>query len=222
MCYKILFLHRNIDSIIFKPFTMYLNFDNPAQLKNQIEVLQPTTGICIFIDICGSTAIKRNRLKEWFLLIGNTIRFCAGISPLFRINVIKLIGDEIMIFIPDDKMETSNENYASILGLLKVCISPNEFVVDGISMNTKAAVHYCTDTYNISYIDKNDDYYGNDIDLTARLMLKSDKNKIVLSEAYYQKVKSIDPAFLSNTTEKNDCQFKGIEGKSEYRILSME
>ena len=117
MCYKILFLHRNIDSIIFKPFTMYLNFDNPAQLKNQIEVLQPTTGICIFIDICGSTAIKRNRLKEWFLLIGNTIRFCAGISPLFRINVIKLIGDEIMIFIPDDKMETSNENYASILGL---------------------------------------------------------------------------------------------------------
>ena len=43
---------------------MNLNFDNPGILKTQIETLQPTPGICIFIDICGSTAIKQQELKK--------------------------------------------------------------------------------------------------------------------------------------------------------------
>lgn len=201
---------------------MYLDFDNPQQLKRQIEELVPTNGICIFIDICGSTAIKRKSLKDWIILIGNSIRICAGVSDLFHNNVLKLIGDEIMIFIPDDKIKKENENYATVLSFLKTCVSPNGNVVDKITLRTKAAIHYCSDTYNISYNKNADDYYGNDIDLTARLMKKSDENKIVISETFYQMVNKIDSSFLTNTSDKLEEAFKGLEGKTEYRIMTVE
>lgn len=200
---------------------MYLNFDNQELLKNQIEALRPSKGVCIFIDICGSTAIKSEDLKKWIILIGNTIRICSGISPLFRDNVLKLIGDEIMIFIPDDKITQANENYATVLDFLRCCVSENPPVIENITLKTKAAIHYCTDAYNISYSSTADDYYGNGIDLTARLMKKSDERKIVISEAFYDLVNRIDSSFLEGTSEKLQEQFKGINGETDYRIMTV-
>ncbi len=200
---------------------MYLDFDNRTKIKEQIEGLQPTKGVCIFIDICDSTAIKREDLKKWILLIGNTIRLCSGISSLFKDNILKLIGDEIMIFIPDDKIKTAKENYATVFDFLKTCLSSNGPRIDNITLKTKAAIHYCADTYNISFSDKADDYYGNDIDLTARLMKKSEECKIVLSEQFYQLVHSIDTSFLANTSDKIEEEFKGIKGKVGYRIMTI-
>ena len=201
---------------------MYLNFDNSELLKTQIEELTPTKGVCIFIDICGSTAIKNEDLKKWIILIGNTIRICSGVSPLFRDNVLKLIGDEIMIFISDEKINEANENYATVLDFLKNCLSSNPPVIENITLRTKAAIHYCTDTFNISYSHIADDYYGNDIDLTARLMKKTEEKKIVLSETFYQLVNSVDPSFLDNTSDKFEEQFKGINGKTGYRIMTVD
>lgn len=201
---------------------MYLDFDDSTNLKHQIKGLQPTNGVCIFIDICGSTAVKRKDLKEWILLIGNTIRLCSGSSNLFKDNVLKLIGDEIMIFISDDKIKTANENHATVLDFLKICISSNGPTINNLTLRTKASIHYCSDTYNISFSKNADDYYGNDIDLTARLMKLSKKNKIVISETYYQKVNSIDPSFLTNTTKKPPVKLKGITGKTGYRIMKIK
>ncbi|MVN23490.1 nucleotidyl cyclase domain-containing protein [Mucilaginibacter arboris] len=200
---------------------MYLNFDNPQLLKEQIEGLTPTKGVCIFIDICGSTAIKSEDLKKWIILIGNTIRICSGTSTLFRDNILKLIGDEIMIFIPDDKIIQANENYATVLDILKNCVSINPPTIENITLKTKAAIHYCTDTYNISYSSIVDDYYGNGIDLTARLMKKSDERKIVISETFYNMVNQIEPSFLSGTSDISQEQFKGIIGKTDYRVMTV-
>lgn len=200
---------------------MILNFDNPEILKSQIENLQPSPGTCIFIDICGSTAIKQQELKKWILYIGNTIRLCFGISHLFRDCVLKLIGDAIMIYIPDTKKNEEDENYATILDILKNCISSTGATIDQITLRTKAAIHYCIDSYNITYNTAND-YYGNDIDLTARLMKKSEENKIVISERYYQKVSAEASEFLKNSSVKLKENFKGISEPVEYRIMTVQ
>ncbi len=198
-----------------------LNFDNPEILEAQIENLQPSPGTCIFIDICGSTAIKQQELKRWILYIGNTIRLCFGISHLFRDCVLKLIGDAIMIYIPDTKKNEEDENYATILNMLKNCISSTGTTINQITLRTKAAIHYCTDPYNITYNAAND-YYGNDIDLTARLMKKSEENKIVISERYYQKVFAEKPEFLENTSAKLEENFKGLTELVGYRIMTVQ
>ena len=198
---------------------MILNFDNPKILKAQIENLQPSPGTCIFIDICGSTIIKQQELKRWILYIGNTLRLCFGISHLFRDCVLKLIGDAIMIYIPDTKKNKEDETYTTILDMLKNCISSNGTTIDPITLRTKAAIHYCTDPYNITYNASSNDYYDYDIDITARLMKKSEENKIVVSERYYQKVFAEEPDFLKNTSLKFVENFKGITEPVGYRIM---
>ncbi len=200
---------------------IFLNFDNPEILKTQIENLQPSPGTCIFIDICGSTAIKQQELKRWILYIGNTIKLCFGISHLFRDCVLKLIGDAIMIYIPDTKKDEEDENYTTILDMLKNCISSTGTTIDPITLKTKAAVHYCTDPYNITYNAAND-YYGNDIDLTVRLMEKSKENEIVISERYYQKVAAEESEFLKNTSDKLEENLKGISEPVAYRIMTVQ
>jgi class 3 adenylate cyclase len=200
---------------------IFLNFDNPEILKAQIENLQPSPGTCIFIDICGSTAIKQQELKRWIFYIDNTIKLCFGISHLFRDCVLKLIGDAIMIYIPDTKKDEEDENYNTILDMLINCISSTGTTIDPITLKTKAAVHYCTDPYNITYNAAND-YYSNDIDLTARLMEKSKENEIVISERYYQKVFTEEPEFFKNTSDKLQENLKGISELVEYRIMTVQ
>lgn len=206
----------------YQDTNMFLNFENPVALKEQIEAVQPTKGVCIFIDICGSTAIKKEGLKRWLILIGNTLRICANVSPLFKDNIVKLIGDEIMIFIPEDRIVDVNENYATILDFLKTCISSNGEIIDNLTLRTKAVIHYCSNTYNITYAENAEDYYGLDIDLTARLMKKSDESQIVISEVFYQLVKDFDATFLENISEMEEGEFKGIDGKVAYRIMKVK
>ncbi len=200
---------------------IFLNFDNPEILKTQIENLQPSPGTCIFIDICGSTAIKQQELKRWILYIGNTIKLCFGISHLFRDCILKLIGDAIMIYIPDIKKNEEDETYTTILDMLKNCISSTGTTIDQITLKTKAAIHYCNDPYNITYNAAND-YYGNNIDLTTRLMEKSKENEIVISERYYQKIFAEEPEFLKNTSDKLEENLKGISEPVEYRIMTVQ
>jgi class 3 adenylate cyclase len=172
--------------------------------------------------MCGSTAIKQHELKRWILYLGNTIRLCSGTSHLFRDCVLKLIGDVIMIYIPDTKMDGEHENYATILDMLKSCISSNGTTIDEVTLRTKAAIHYCMDAYNLTYSKTADDYYGNDIDLTARLMKKAEENKIVISEKYFQKVHDIEPSFLENTSLRQEENFKGISEPVGYRTMTIQ
>ena len=88
---------------------MYLNFNDHKQLQKDIENLVPVKGVCIFIDICKSTAEKQKSLKEWVIFIGNMLNLCSGTSLLFAQNIIKLIGDDIMIYIPNEKISAANE-----------------------------------------------------------------------------------------------------------------
>jgi hypothetical protein len=137
-----------------------------------------------------------------------------------------------MIFIPDDilKKGTTLTNYYSILSELYSTIYniKNSPLKDDF-YNCKMAIHYCQEVYNISFLEGHNDYYGIDIDLSARLMSQAMSNSIVISDAYFQKVKSDIGGFdtgyskelfdsISNALTK---RFKGVPHATYYRILNI-
>jgi class 3 adenylate cyclase len=91
------------------------------------------------------------------------------------------------------------------------------------------SIHYCRNVYNITFLKSYNDYYGKDIDMAARLMSKSGKNRIVLSESFYSKVKT-DLENL-NLSEKDTClaevsdiiaeSFRGIPHPVNYRTIDV-
>jgi len=92
------------------------------------------------------------------------------------------------------------------------------------------AIHYCTEVYNITFFEGANDYYGSDIDLTARLMTQCVERRIVLSEKFFLKIKeermkSGEPAeggCLSEISPKLQVKFKGVPRKTEYRIMDVK
>ncbi len=189
---------------------------DPNQIVNILNNLQPIRGICIFIDMCDSTQLKNECGINWIIKIGNTFQQALWSSPsIFRNNVIKLIGDEIMLFIPDDSL--GNENYDTILNCLKDII--NDFHNDSdldITLRLKASIHYCTDVYKISFYNKNpNDYYGKDIDLTARLIKKAGPKRIILSNVFYHKL-SCNKDKISDVYIED---FKGFNEPTEFRTI---
>jgi hypothetical protein len=202
--------------------TEFLNWDNPSKLKDQIENIQPISGICIFIDIVGSTKLKNENLKEWIIKIGNSLNIALGASRVFADNVIKYIGDEVMIFIPIEKLGI--ENFFTIFDFLKTNMTKFNSILDNDVLEFKSAIHYCKDVYNISYQKDTEDYYGIDIDLTARLMKESSPNSIVTSEEYYSELTKF-PSFTDSFKDFfcSGCtkEMKGIQHMVKYRIFNV-
>lgn len=210
----------------------YIHFRNPnsKEIEKALEKIPPSPGTCVFIDIVGSTRIKYGSdLKTWGRKINNTFNFISILND-FPDNVVKGIGDEIMLYIPDEELaqKTSYNDYFSLLQEIHATIDNiRNFPIEGLFLPCKVAIHYCTDAYNITFLEGANDYYGKDIDLTARLTSKAKANRIVLSETFYQKVrKDYNQKYASNT----DCVMTGISGKyledfkgvpdsTEFRIL---
>lgn len=188
--------------------------------KEKLNDLIPVPGICIFIDMCNSTELKQKDLNKWVLMIKNTFDVSSNVSVLIKDHIIKLIGDELMIYIPDT--ELGNETYATIFDFIKCILSKFDNCIDNLTLRLKAAIHYCDDVYNISFFRDHNDYYGNGIDLTARLMTKSKEDIIVVSEKYYNKIdksssdtmKDISPVYIEN--------FKGFSDYTEFRIYKVK
>jgi class 3 adenylate cyclase len=137
-----------------------------------------------------------------------------------------------MLYIPDFalKQKSANNNYFAVLEDIYAAL----FLIRNhpdpdIFLNCKVAIHYCTEVYNISFFEGANDYYGSDIDLTARLMTKSTENRIVLSERYYEKVLSDLAAFslphnsgcLSQISEKMLESFRGVPTSTGYRLIDV-
>ena len=77
-------------------------------------------GTCLFIDIVNSTSIKyQTDVADWGQKINNTFIFLSLLNE-FPNNVAKGIGDEIMLYIPDEelKSKTGYNNYFRLLSEL--------------------------------------------------------------------------------------------------------
>lgn len=206
----------------------YINiFDyvNIEELRLELEQSNKLSGTCIFVDLCGSTKIKYEKsYAEWVIILGNTFNKICDEHKLEK-NIIKYIGDEVMIFIPDEDLKKgiTVNNYISLLYSLYEIIrdvkSYNDFM-----LNCKASIHYCTDVFHISFNKNTNDYY---IDLTARLMSISKENRIVLSNKYFTQMEKVNLsemknyAFIKNISGKSTKDFRGVPSLTEYRSIDI-
>ena len=201
-------------------------------IEQTIDNLQPFSGICLFIDITNSTKIKYNKgFSEWVLLLKNTFGVLS-LQNKIKNNIVKFIGDAIMIFVPDETLFTQNGSINNFYTLLEEVFATVDILkllhIDDVFMKCKVAIHYCEDVYNITFFKGYDDYYGKDIDITARLLSKAKENTIVISDVFYQKVindlsetgKPIDTGCLTNISGKYIEDFKGVPFPLQFRRLT--
>jgi len=211
---------------------VYIHHNDPASndLVRMLNKIPPCPGTCIFIDLVESTGIKYKKgVGHWGKLINNTFNFISILND-FPDNIVKGIGDELMIYIPDELLvqkESLNHHYSIIEELYSTLLNIKSFPVKNLFMDCKIAMHYCTNVYNITFLKGYNDYYGKDIDMAARLMSKSGKNRIVFSETFYQKAKDdlIELGIPEELTCLNQASatisenFKGIPFPVVYRTL---
>jgi class 3 adenylate cyclase len=213
----------------------YIHFRDPrsAEMTEMLDSLPKCPGTCFFIDINHSTDMKYTTpVSDWAGKLNNTFNFISFLND-FPDNVVKGIGDEIMLFIPDDvlRQKSSFNTYFALLEEIHATLyNIKHFPVDGLFLNCKVGIHYCTEVYNISFFENANDYYGSDIDLTARLMNKGIENRIVLSEKFYTKVRNDlislnlqeNSGCLARISEKFIENFKGIPTHTEFRVIDIK
>ncbi len=212
----------------------YIHYKDPNsnEIDKELAAIPKCPGTCFFIDIVGSTRIKyESAIEEWGRKLNNTFNFISLLNE-FPENVVKGIGDEIMLFIPDEelKKKTGYNDYFSLLHEIYATLDNiKHYPIDNMFMQCKVAIHYCVEVYNITFIEGANDYFGKDIDLTARFMYKAKGNRIVLSEVFYNKVnEDFNSRYsrLANTcyekiSGKYIEDFKGVPTHTEYRIIDI-
>ncbi len=210
--------------------TTYIHDKNPKseKIEKQLKELPKCPGVCIFIDVVNSTTVKYSTpIEDWGKKLNNTFNFISFLND-FPENVVKGIGDEIMLYIPDEDLK-SKTSYNDLYSLLEEIYATfdniKNFPLDDIFMTCKAAIHYCTEVYNITFFEGANDYYGRDIDMSARLMAKSKEHRVVVSEKFYQKmmedVEDTKQGCLSSISEKFIEDFKGVPEYTEFRVIDV-
>lgn len=212
----------------------YIHFRDPEskEMKEKLQKIPKCFGTCIFIDLINSTGIKyEHKVEIWGTLFNNTFNIINLLND-FPSNIVKGIGDELMLFIPDSillKKNNINDYFSLLFELFATLDNIKNFPLEGLFIDCKVAIHYCTEVYNISFFKNFNDYYGIDIDIAARLMSQSKANTIVMSERFYNKVnddfksKEIyhNEKLLSFISSKTSVQFKGVPHLTEIRFLEV-
>jgi class 3 adenylate cyclase len=212
----------------------YIHFADPksGEMTDYLDSIPVCPGICFFMDINKSTDMKyEGGLKYWGRKLNNTFNYLLY-SNHFEKNVVKGIGDEIMLFIPDytlRKKSANNSYFAVLEDIYAALYLIKNHPERDLFLHCKVAIHYCTDVYNISFFEGANDYYGSDVDLTARLMGKSKENRIVLSERYYNKVLEDlttlqlppDTGCLKLVSQIQSENFKGVPDAIQFRYIDI-
>ena len=160
-------------------------FIKPRKLDKLIKKLDPTLGTAIFIDMVGSTVLKSEEMKMWTEKMRNTFLLALKSFKPIKDSVVKLIGDEMFIFLPD---KFGQINHLQILDQVKIIISNfnSGLDFDQSLIGLKGAIHYCDDVYNITIFDRQNDYHGLGIELTEGLMIKSSRDILIISDRYFE------------------------------------
>jgi class 3 adenylate cyclase len=213
----------------------YIHFKDPNSDKmvRLLEGIPKCPGTCIFMDINRSTDMKYSGgIVDWGRKLNNTFNFLLYTNH-FEDYIVKGIGDEMMLFIPDPelKKKSSSGNYYALLEDIYSSLFTIQHHPDpGLFLECKVAIHYCTEVYNITFFEGANDYYGSDIDLTARLMTKCIERRIVISEKFFLRIKNDldnrrlldDTGCLSEVSRKFLVKFKGVPVRTEYRIIDVK
>jgi class 3 adenylate cyclase len=213
----------------------YIHFKDPNSEKmiRGLGEIPQCPGTCIFMDINRSTDLKYSGgIVDWGRKLNNTFNFLLFANH-FENYIVKGIGDEMMLFIPDselDKKPSARSYYAILEDVFSSLYMIQNHPDPGLFLECKVSIHFCTEVYNVSFFEGANDYYGSDIDLTARLMTKCIERRIVVSEKFFLKIKDDlaatgSPAgtgCLSGISEKFHVKFKGVPVQTEYRIIDVK
>jgi len=157
-----------------------------------------------------------------------------NLQPKIQGNIIKYISDSIMIFTPDHVLCEDDPYIKDYFSLLEEVYASVDILrmLDGEQshMSCKVSMHYCTDVYNMTFFKDSNDYYGKDIDLTARLLSKARENRIILSDVLYEKIieeldnpkRPRDQGCLRHVSGRYVEDFKGVPEPTAYRFLETE
>ena len=161
--------------------SLWINPANPDWQKS-LASLPPTPGCCVFIDIAGSTAMKQHGLLRWiapiYNLFSNAGLFLDPFSP------IKAIGDELLFFIEASDLQRSRYTPLQVFdGLWQIS---RESSLDFPDVRIGAT--WCDQAYSITFLRGNQDYYGIDVDLTARLRALASERQVVIERRFYDRV----------------------------------
>lgn len=210
----------------------YIHSINPnsEELKHYLLKLSKIPGTCIFVDIINSTADKYIcKDLEWISKLNNTFNFITFLNH-FPDYVVKGIGDELMLYLPEKEIRNSNiiKNHYTLLEEIHATIDNlRNHPLKHLFYECKVGVHFCSDVYNITFFEGVNDYYGTDIDIAARLMKKAKPNRIVISEKFYDKIREdinnmkIDesPGLLTKISKPLIENFKGVPDPVKFRIV---
>ena len=212
----------------------YIHYKDPnsERMIDELKRIPKCPGTCIFMDINRSTDLKYSGgIFDWGRKLNNTFNFLLY-GNHFENYIVKGIGDEMMLFIPDEDIhgQSSGRSYYSLLeDIFSALYTIQNHPDPQLFLECKVSIHYCTEVYNITFFEGANDYYGSDIDLTARLMSKCLERRIVLSERFYQKTSQdlagrnlpADAGCLSGVSRKFSVTFKGVPVKTGYRYIDV-
>jgi hypothetical protein len=171
-----------------------------------------------------STKLKQSELSEWIWKMANTFVTAITGQPFnFSIDnhIVKVLGDGLMMYIPEQCLNKSQEDYYGIFDFVRSVVSPFQNKIKDITVQWKASINYCDDVFNISFFKDQNDYYGNGIDLTSRLLQKAKKYEIILGENFFRKVENI--FVQEGIIFKDECsKFKGFDDCVNYKICNVE
>ncbi len=157
------------------------------EIENKLKNLRPTPGYCIFVDIVDSTKMKDDDFSAWVRYLGTTLSLIqAYIQP--QTFPLKCIGDELMFYIPKEKMWRMGETPANLFDRLCRMVKHDEPHFKPV----KISVAFCTNAYEISFVSNTPDIYGKDIDLTARLLSLASSWEIIMNEGFVKSINSSD------------------------------
>jgi class 3 adenylate cyclase len=212
----------------------YIHYTDPnsEEMARELEKIPFCPGICFFMDINRSTDMKyQGGLKDWGRKLNNTFNNLLYANH-FQKHMVKGIGDEMMLFIPDDELKKKSSNntcFALLEDIYAALFLIKNHPDPDLYLGCKVAIHYCKEVHNITFFEGADDYYGSDIDLTARLMSKSVENRIVISEKFYVKVVNdlvnmglpMNTGCLAQVSERFIENFRGVPVSTAFRVIDV-
>lgn len=161
-----------------------LLFDlSDPDLRAKLDRLETTPGYCILVDRVASTALKDQPPRAWLSRLHAT--FALVRTTLSAFQPLKMIGDALMYYIPESSPPETN----ALRLFLPMCYVAQEEDKEAFG-GYKAAITYCQNVYEVSFLKGTRDYYGKDIDLTARLSSMAKEGEIFMNEPFVEQLRS--------------------------------
>jgi class 3 adenylate cyclase len=182
---------------------------NDPNLKRSVDALPATPGYCIFIDITGSTAMKQQGIHRWISLIHN----CFANAELFLhpFSPIKGIGDALMFYI--EALDLLQSGYIPLQvfdGLWEIATN-----TDPLFPVVKIGAAKCEQVYPMTFLRGNQDYYGIDIDLTARLQSLAREREVVIERQFYE---AITANYLWTDNKEQFESYRALTGPTQEKL----